>query len=118
MYNVWIPVMNRELSEADKKKLINELNRLNPQLVMLVFWRVLWDESDRKREFELFNKNKKIIEDAGFKVGAWLAPTIGYGTPKNYRDNDAPFTHLKKLDGTEVGDAYCPLDERFVEDFC
>ena len=118
MYNVWVPVMNRKLSDKNKRKLIEQLKRLNPEMIMLVFNRVLWDENDRTKEKDIFLENKGFIESAGFKVGAWLAPTIGYGTPKNEHDNNAPFTHLKKLDGNDVGDAYCPLDERFVEDYC
>lgn len=118
MYNVWVPVMNREFDEDQRKKLIFQLNRFNPQTVLLVFWRVLWDEEAKQKEIELFLETKKFLEEAGFNVGIWLAPTIGYSAPFNPKDNNAPFQHLIRFDGSVIGDAYCPLDDSFVEDFC
>lgn len=118
MYNVWVPVMNRKLTDIQKKKLIEQLKRFNPETVMLVFWRVLYNEADRAKEKAIFTENKEFIEKAGFNVGAWLAPTIGYGSAHNERDNQAPFTHLKRFDCTDIGDAYCLLDEKFADDFC
>lgn len=118
MYNLWIPVMNRKLTDIQKNKLSEQLKRVKPETVMLVFWRVLYNKEDRKRETDIFLENKSFLESEGFNVGAWLAPTIGYGSELNTRDNSAPFTHLKKFDGNDIGDAYCPLDDRFVEDFC
>jgi len=118
MYNVWVPVMNRKLSDEQKQKLIFQLKRIKPQMVMLVYWRVMWDKKSKLTEKELFLENKKFLNDAGFTVGAWLAPTIGYGSAPNYIDNNAPFTHIKKFDSNDMGGAFCPLDDCFTDDFC
>lgn len=128
MYGLWIPVMNRKLNDSEKKSLVAQLKRCNPDTILLVFNRVLWDEEKRQNELSVYIENKTLLEDVGFNVGAWLAPTIGYGAPFNPNDNNAPFTKLKRLpcdrkyegrfDSEYIGDAYCPLDDRFVEDFC
>lgn len=118
MYPVWIPVMNRKMNDMQTDKLIGQLRRAEPQMVMLIYNRVLWHKEDRQRETALFLENKQALEAAGFSVGAWLCPTIGYGGASYFRDNDAPFTHLKRLNGEDVGDAFCPLDQRFTDDFC
>lgn len=118
MYKVWVPVMNRDFNESQKEKLLEQLIRFNPQSVMLVVWRVLWDEKEKQKEIELFVETKKFLESHGFNVSAWLAPTIGYSAPFNPKDNGAVHQHLIRFDGSVIGDAYCPLDDGFVEDFC
>ena len=118
MYNVWVPVFNRKLSEEQKERLIKQLKRINPQIVALSYQRVLFDKSEKLKEKEIFCENKRTLEEAGFTVAAWLAPTIGYGSLPEPNDNNAPYTHLKRFDGSDLKSAYCPLDDRFAEDFC
>ena len=118
MYNLWIPIQNRKLDEKAKTELIMQLKRVMPQKVLLVFNRVLFDKDDLKNELELFEENKRILENASFSVGAWLAPTIGYGSPLNERDHNPPYTHMVKFNSDAIGDAYCPLDVKFTDDFC
>ena len=117
MYNLWIPIFNRKFTTEEINKKIKELNRCNPQLVLITFNRFLFDKEKLAAEKELFNETKSAFESAGFKVGAWLFPTIGYGKDKNIIE-DAPFTHLKKFNGEEIGDAYCPLDTDFTDAYC
>jgi len=128
MYSLWIPIQNRRMNDAEINCLIEQLNRCHPDMVLLVFDRILWDKKSRKDYADAYTKNVNVLKNAGFNVGAWLAPTIGYGSPMNPKDNNAPFTKLKRLPSElkfegrfsteEIGDAYCPLDDRFVDDFC
>lgn len=118
MYDVWVPVLNRDFTENQKQKLVEQLERFKAQSVMLVIWRVLWDENEKKKEIKTFKNTKDFLTQNGFNVSAWLAPTIGYSAPFNPKDNNAPHQHLIRFDGSVIGDAYCPLDEGFVTDFC
>ncbi len=117
MYNLWIPIFNRDFTEDELSKKIRELKRCNPQLVLITFNRFLFDKEKLANEKKRFNSTKDAFEKAGFKVGAWLIPTIGYGKVKNINE-DAPFTHLTKVTGEVIGDAYCPLDDDFSDGFC
>lgn len=117
MYNLWIPVFNRDFSTDELNKKIIELNRCKPQLILITFNRFLFDKEKLVAEKKQFCNTKEVFEKAGFKVGAWLFPTIGYGRQKNINE-DAPFTHLTKINGEAIGDAYCPLDDDFTDGYC
>lgn len=117
MYNLWIPIFNRDFSTDELNKKIIELNRCKPQLILITFNRFLFDKEKLAAEKRQFCKTKEVFEKAGFKVGAWLFPTIGYGRPKNINE-DVPFTHLTKINGEIIGDAYCPLDDDFTDGYC
>lgn len=138
MYQVWIPVYNRVWTEAQLCQLAEQLERAEVDLVLLTCGRILCNEEMRRSECEMFRKNMDFLRSRGFQVGAWLAPTIGYGMPF-YGDNEAAtdFTHIKRLRSEKVpgspgmeldrvdfglaeGEtpgAFCPLDERFRKEF-
>lgn len=120
MYKVWIPVFNRKLSDKEKASLVEWVKKSGADEAMLVFSRILRSEAMLNEEYAVFCENKTAMEDAGIRVGAWLAPSIGYGgtgTPA-VGDNDAPtaYTRIRFFDSGEVY-AYCPTDDAFCEDF-
>ena len=138
MYQVWIPIYNRKWTQRQKEEMIEQLRIAKADLVLLTVGRILCSEEMRQEECEMFRENQEYIESHGIRVGAWLVPTIGYGMTF-YGDNEAEteFTHIRRLrpeknlesSGVEFdktkshlreGDtpgAYCPWDERFVEEF-
>lgn len=117
-YCLWVPVLSRPFSDAQKEELVRQLKRVQPELVMLTYQRIMMDAQAKKIEHEIFVENKRYLEENGFQVGAWLCPTIGYGGfSKNAFDNDAPFTRLTPVDGHPSPMAYCPLDEAFCREF-
>ena len=119
MYKIWIPVYNRKFTENQKTSLLHEVRRAEPDVVMLTFARMLRSEKMLREECELFTENKDYFEQNGIKVGAWIAPTVGYGAAF-YGDNDAAdvYTHIRGLrQGVDAPGAFCPLDGRFAEDF-
>lgn len=134
MYQLWIPVFNREWDEKQRAELVSLLREAKTDLVLLVYSRVLTDDAMRQRETETFVKNRDFLREAGFTVGAWLGPTIGYGAAF-FADGSAAedFTHVRALRASSVDDgsiayphgkhpgdmpgAFCPSDERFVAEF-
>lgn len=118
MYKLWIPIYNRKWTDTHKKKLVGEFSRLKPDLVLLTYARIICDEQRKHNEWQTFRENKEFLEENGFTVGAWLAPTIGYGLSYTF-DNGAPFTKIHTLaaDDDHFPGAFCPLDEAFVDEF-
>ena len=111
MYKLMIPVIN--ISEG----LTDEIIRTGADEVLIVFPRVLRSADMLNEKIEKFEKAKAYFESRGIKVGAWLCPSIGYGS-QSYCDNDAylKYTRIKSSAGEEVY-AYCPLDREFAADF-
>ena len=120
MYKLIIPVFNRKHTDRQKTALVGELKRAKADMALLTFSRVLRNAEALQREKEIFLENKGLIEDAGIEVGAWLAPTVGYGGTGSPSENDHDayrvYTRIRHLNGKELF-SYCPLDGAFVDDF-
>ncbi len=120
MYDLYVPIMNRPMSQEKKERLAQQLKRLEPTAVFLVFDRILCNDAMLEEHLALYSENMSFLQSCGFTVYAWLAPTIGYGgtvTPF-YGDNSAAeeFTRITFTNGDRVY-AYCPYDADFVQAF-
>ena len=117
-YRLCIPVQLSQNDDVQREGILRQLKAAKTDTVFLVFDRYLTDEKALEKGIEAFVQNKKFFEENGFGVGAWLAPTIGYGGVAS-RDGDAPnrYTHIVADSGHVCPGAYCPLDEAFTEDF-
>ena len=51
MYNLWIPIFNRDFSTDELNKKIIELNRCKPQLILITFNRFLFDKEKLAAEY-------------------------------------------------------------------
>lgn len=115
MQELCIPVMSGEWSEKKEKTLIEQLKRLSPDIVYLIFLRKVADKEGVLRSINLFNQNKKTLEKHGFSVCAWFAPTIGYGGLAGETD-EFPYQPITTMKGEKTKNAFCPLDDAFLED--
>lgn len=119
MYNVFIPIMNKPMNERDGRDLVKQIKAAGADAVFLIFDRILVNDEELCAKKRLFMENKAFFEKNGIKVNAWLCPTIGYGgtgAPSPADNWPNGFTKIKFSDGAEVF-AYCPLDEKFVDNF-
>lgn len=118
MYKICIPIRSKKYSDEEKKTLLRELKRAKTDTVFLVYNRILCNDQALQAQTDLFLKNLKFLQDNGFKVGAWLAPTIGYGS-EHWGDNDAieKYVPIHSIDGKFSKGAFCPLDDNFVNEF-
>ena len=71
-----------------------------------------------EEKFDAFMRTKKLFNEAGLEVSAWVGPSVGYGG-KGSCDNGAPekYTRIVTDKGRVLEGGYCPLDENFVDDF-
>ena len=118
MYRLCVPVMLNSHNKRGREEIARHLRECSADTVMLVFNRVLCNDELLAETAREFCENKTYFESKGFRVSAWLAPTIGYGGPSS-SDGDAPnrYTHIISDKGKDCTGAYCPLDENFVADF-
>lgn len=111
MYETYIPVISKEMPNKEKKSLAVQLKRANPDIVYLVYMRQI--HTNIEKAINIFTDNKNYLEENGFEVGVWFAPTIGYG---GYDVDDKNFyQRIVDLDGKKIN-AYCPLDDNFCDD--
>ena len=118
MYRLCVPIMDNGRDPDDLRKLAEQLVKAETDTVFIVFDRVLDNETMLQKKTASFLKTAEILSEYGFKIGAWLAPTIGYGGRCSC-DNDAPlkYTRIVSDKGRTMDGAYCVLDKGFVDDF-
>ena len=66
MYKIAIPVNNKKLTDSQKERLVRELKKADPQIVMLIHDRILRDSKAKALEHEHFVENKAFLEANGF----------------------------------------------------
>lgn len=118
MYKIYVPVYSKDYNHTEKESLVRELKRIKPDIVFLVFHRILCNEKVLTEQIEMFENNRTFLQENGFRVGVWLAPTIGYGS-EHWGDYSAPgeFMPIHSIDGVLAKGGYCPLDHGFSEEF-
>ncbi|MBQ8759242.1 MAG: hypothetical protein IJZ20_06075 [Clostridia bacterium] len=118
MYRLCVPLVDNGRKPDDLRKLAEMLIKAETDTVFIVFDRVLDNKTMLQEKIASFVKTSAILSEYGFKIGAWLAPTIGYVGRCSY-DNDAPlkYTRIVSDTGRTMDGAYCVLDKGFVNDF-
>ncbi|MBE6705441.1 MAG: hypothetical protein E7583_09275 [Ruminococcaceae bacterium] len=119
MYQLLIPIKAIDRTPEEFENLVGELKRAGTDEILLIYNRILRNEEKKQIQHDCFLKCKKAFEERGFKVGAWFAPTIGYGAPNGMEYGaDDVYTRLTLHTGEEESGVYCPTDEKFVDEFC
>ena len=116
MYRVCVPMLCAE--ELRLQSAVKYLKLAKADTVFLVFDRVLCNDAELYEKADLLKKNKAYLEENGFRVAAWLAPTVGYGGTASC-DNGAneKFRTVRTSSGRTLSGGFCPLDEGFVNEF-
>ncbi len=119
MYQIALPFMTKYRTDEQWDISLRELRRANLDEVFLIYYRKLADRKARDEMNALFADNKLRLEKAGFTVSAWVAPTVGYGSPVDEVDRNAAKKYRKITDslGREAV-AFCPTDKAFFDDLC
>ena len=100
-----------------REEYLREFERAEVDRILFVVDRE-FDREKAKREAETVGKCIDFYAARGFSCAVWIGSTIGHGVYLVNRgaSDSRDYTLIKGIDGTERGEAYCPLDENFRRD--
>jgi hypothetical protein len=107
MYKISVPVMNANVTRCGREKVLKELKRFDTERVFLALDRYEADKEKRWQVMKELRENCAYFKANGFEVGAWVWAFMING------DNN--YTCMRTINGTELRENICPLDEEFVE---
>ena len=107
MYKISVPVMNANVTRCGREKVLKELKRFDTERVFLALDRYEADKEKRRQVMKELRENCAYFKANGFEVGAWVWTFMING------DNN--YTCMRTINGTELRENICPLDEEFVE---
>ena len=105
MYKISVPITNRIVERSGREKILASLKKLNAERIFLALDSYYIDPAKRKWEMDTLKENCAWFQEKGLEVGAWFWSFMITG--------DGGFTHMKTLNGVELEDCCCPLDEEF-----
>lgn len=100
-----------------REEYLHEFERAGVDRILFVVDRE-FDRVKAQREAEKVKKCIDFFGGRGFSCAVWIGSTIGHGVYLVNRSGsgECDYTLIKGVDGTERGEAYCPLDENFRRD--
>lgn len=100
-----------------REEYLREFERAAVDRILFVVDRE-FDRKKAKREAEKVKRCIDFYAARGFSCAVWIGSTIGHGVYLVNRgsSDSRDYTLIKGIDGTERGEAYCPLDENFRRD--
>ena len=107
MYNITVPIINRNVKRIGKENLLEELKRFDAKRVMLALGSYELDEEKRKKVFEELAENCAFFKSHGYEVGTWFWAFLMSG--------EHGFKNMRSIKGTEITECVCPTDESFVK---
>lgn len=107
MYKVSVPFMLKQLNVYGVDTFINQLRRVNADIVFLALDSYEQDNEKSQKVFVDLKNYVPIIQKEGFKVGVWIWTFMFTG--ENH------FTHITSLNGRASQTQICPSDENFCE---
>lgn len=117
MYKITVPTIITN-GHFNKEKTLKELKRCGADRVALAIDREIDYKFSSPENLKLLKEMVDYYRENGFEVLVWLGETLGHD---NAYSVDAKYTQMKAFDyNGEIKDigAFCPLDEKFKEDFC
>lgn len=110
MYKISVPLMNSIIKRSNRKKVVEELKKLDAERVFLALDSYELDENKQKEIFKELADNCKFFKEQGFEVGSWNWTF--------WVHNNKTFTSMRSIKGTDIKEFACPTDESFVEFAC
>ena len=107
MYKVSVPVMNHNLKELGREKILEQIRRFDAQRVFLALDQYEPDADKREEAMRELRDNCRFFKENGFEVGAWI---WAFMLSKN-----KTFRNMRSISGIEIKNNMCPSDVRFVQ---
>ena len=113
MYKISVPIVIASKG-FNKEKVLSELRRCGAHRIALALEREVAKPYSSERVLNLLKELIEYYKENGFEVIVWLGETFGHTADIT---NGTEYTTIRHIDGEETG-AFCPMDEKFTEDFC
>ena len=113
MYKVTVPIII-DSKGFNKEKVLSELKRSGAHRIALALEREVGSAFSSERVLNHLKELIKYYKDNSIEVLVWLGETFGHSTAEI---KGAQYSTIRHIDGTNTG-AFCPMDEKFTEDFC
>lgn len=120
MRKMYVPVMNDNVNEHNRPFYAEQLKKCGASNVFVAFERDYLFRSDRNDAILKLESNVSYFTKNGFETGVWFQG-FGFGNLLNNRQKcyTKNYTKLKSVCGVEAqGDAFCPSDDGFVDNYC
>ena len=119
MSKVFVPVSAYINQDFDKT--LAELKKLGASRVYITISERDPFEKGERRTKVIANLKKAIdfYEANGYEASVWMC-SIGFGSPIPSYNTEASkdYTRLRSITGKGIGDAFCPLDDKFTDMYC
>lgn len=106
MYNVSVPVINREVERMGREKILASLKGFDAKRVFLAVGTYIASENDFEKELKTLKDNCNYFHAHGLEVGAWLWTFWVNG------NND--YQRMVGFTGRASNASVCPSDDNFV----
>ena len=120
-YKIFVPVMNSNITKQNREEYVKMFRDCSAARIFIAIDRYILFEEDRREFLSSLGDNIKYFTDSGFETGVWLQ-AFGFGdTLSPVAEKKAiNYTPLKSVSGRVIknGDAFCPSNENFVNDYC
>ncbi len=107
MYKISIPIMNCNVMRSDRNRLLQEIRRFGAERVFLALDTYETDENKRAEVLKSLRDNCRFFQENGLEIGAWIWAF--------WVKNNRIFRNMRSIKGTEIRQAMCPTDEKFIE---
>ena len=107
MYRLSVPFMLEQIDKYGTQPFIDELKKIDANIVFLALDCHESDENKRKKVFASLKKNVPIFQKAGFTVGVWVWTFM-------MRDY-AGYTCITSPNGAVFEGQVCPSDKKFCQ---
>ena len=117
---IYVPIMNGTINDNNKQHYVKSLREIGASNVFIAVERKFQLCSDRQEFLKKLECNIRYFEKNDFETGVWMQ-AFGFGGPLTKEQNSytEKYKKLKSVCGVKAqGDALCPTNDDFVNDYC
>ncbi len=121
MYQLSVPISFNTVTSETLPVFLESFRRCKVDRVFLGMSEPIYDPGNFIRvNGERAEKIIRYFQDNGLEVGVWIGG-FGHGAALTHASNireENTYTPMEGVYGEQSGHAYCPLDEKFTENYC
>ena len=114
MYKVTVPTVITN-GHFNREKTLAEIKRCGAERIALAVDRELGYAFTSPENLKLLKELIEYYKANGLETLVWLGETLGHAAGKP--ENNSPYDCIRNIDKGDIS-AFCPLGEKFRNDFC